>query len=526
MKLLKQIAVRIIPTGVLAFLTFAAIAYQRGYYDFTFIERPTDTLSASQLSVDTDSAHTDTEPTDTDVTTDTEPVSADTDSAGDSETPEISETAAYLNSLPDAYSVCAYGEYRISDSVYDASTMSLARVTIDTVMPSEYSLREREVTAYDIEFTDKLGNVSTAKTVTELRPAVEVYMDYIIVDDGQYVTLFDQYGHVFAQNFDIDYYRPAYTRDSDDIPQFISTELSKNGKSTITTYTMFQDGEFIISDYKDVLEGRGLYYNYPAYFGKADESPKRIYSNTEGIFAYTSNYGTTAYRYNDTYGYFNGVAAVTIYDDSIETPTLSYISDRYRTLITGSASSGNHGPYYNLSGRRVSSVYRLPETTGVESIGYLYFDHGLVRIRQQEYDFYHTYDSLAYEYGHHYAKCYTDSELILREDGSEFQLPRGYTVISYSDGIFCLMKDRKYGYFDYTGKWIVQPTYDSATYFSEGMAVVSKGGKSALIDTNGNLLTPFVFDKIQPVSSGLIAAYEETVGWVILSKISQYAISE
>ena len=41
MKIFKKIAVRAIPTALLAFLIFAAIAYQRGLYDFTFIERTT-----------------------------------------------------------------------------------------------------------------------------------------------------------------------------------------------------------------------------------------------------------------------------------------------------------------------------------------------------------------------------------------------------------------------------------------------------------------------------------------------------
>lgn len=48
--------------------------------------------------------------------------------------------------------------------------------------------------------------------------------------------------------------------------------------------------------------------------------------------------------------------------------------------------------------------------------------------------------------------------------------------------------ERKYGYIDNTGSYVIQPTFDSATNFYDGVAVVSLAGKNLIIDTEGKII--------------------------------------
>lgn len=70
---------------------------------------------------------------------------------------------------------------------------------------------------------------------------------------------------------------------------------------------------------------------------------------------------------------------------------------------------------------------------------------------------------------------------------------------------FSVAKDNetsKYGY-KANGIWIIDPEYDWAEEFSEGMAVVRKDGKYGYIDISGRLVIPFRFNEAGTFSSGL-----------------------
>jgi len=133
-----------------------------------------------------------------------------------------------------------------------------------------------------------------------------------------------------------------------------------------------------------------------------------------------------------------------------------------------------------------------------------------VRVRRHLIDYYHR------------TKTADDMDLLLYENGEEFPLPGGYTLVGYADGAALLEKDGLYGFLDRTGYWIAQPIYTVASPFSEGLAVIGfEGGRQGMIDTEGNVILPFVYDYVSPCSSGVVVTVEKDHGWQIFQKLKQ-----
>lgn len=55
-------------------------------------------------------------------------------------------------------------------------------------------------------------------------------------------------------------------------------------------------------------------------------------------------------------------------------------------------------------------------------------------------------------------------------------------------GLFPIKKDGKWGYIDKTGKVVIEPQFDRAAGFSEGLAFVWIGNKGGWIDKTGNII--------------------------------------
>jgi len=67
-------------------------------------------------------------------------------------------------------------------------------------------------------------------------------------------------------------------------------------------------------------------------------------------------------------------------------------------------------------------------------------------------------------------------------------------------------KEGKWGYIDASGKIIIEPRFDWARTFREGLAAVEVGGKWGFVDSGGKVVIPARFDEVQDFSEGLCAA--------------------
>ncbi len=494
MSIFRKIAVRIIPTAALAFLVFAAVAYQRGAYDFTFIERETTASESSGTEPITE------KPGDTSVT-DAVP-SSDSQNVPPVDPPKTDPVTDFLNSLDSSDSAMSRG-FCITDDEYGDFSI-LTRMEPSIAIENRYSLRKKTIQTPE-RVPDEVYSGYTTKLVDQEvdRPLVDVYMDYVVVDNGTTVTLLNADGTVLAWSFDLDVYQPLYSRSRDDIAQFYEiVQPAKKNAEPYAVYYQFVDGEFIESDYEDAADNRGIYINYPTYYGKSD-TKDRVYFDGE-----LYGYGTaptamkTRFRYTRAFNFREGVACV-----CDESGVLSYVQSYFYNKITGTSK------YVNLSGRRVFANYYAPDTFGIESLGFFYFDRGLCRVRKREIDAFH------YEFNED-VRTLTDVDIVIRSDGTEFPVPSDYEVAAYSCGVLLLKRDGYYGYMDYTGRWIAQPEYTYAEPFSEGLAVLGKEGKVGMIDTAGNTVVPFVFDHIGSASGGIIPVYDSTNGWALLNKMN------
>ena len=76
-------------------------------------------------------------------------------------------------------------------------------------------------------------------------------------------------------------------------------------------------------------------------------------------------------------------------------------------------------------------------------------------------------------------------------------------------GLFLAKSDGKYGYIDKTGTYVINPQFEDATHFSEGLAAVKirsgSTGKWGYIDKAGKIVINPQFDDAKDFSEGLAA---------------------
>lgn len=153
---------------------------------------------------------------------------------------------------------------------------------------------------------------------------------------------------------------------------------------------------------------------------------------------------------------------------------------------------------FDTNGKLISNSYYATEDDGASAIGYFFVRKGLTRARSS-----------------------SGEEIILRADGSVFQIPSGFSVLAYSDGAILLKGQKGYGYMLYNGKWLCSPDYEMAQPFNEGLAVVcDKSGLYGMIDLSGATVVPHLFNSLSNSSDGVVVAYTQKFGYYILNKIA------
>lgn len=511
----RRIIKRLPALAVLLLLCLIVYFYVDGWFDISFIVRgDSETTSASGGSLLTPppSGGTDTSRPD-----DHRPGDVETDRTPETDEPAVTGPVTF----PDADGAeglsLSYGEWTPGGDMILAEA-SFGDVTAPNYFTSHKNI-ENEV-SYVVD-PDRGPDIVTYTPVEIDAPAVSLYMGYILVETDT-PGLVNIYKSDFTPlgSFDPSVMSLAYCRDKDGRPLF-----THGGAYYILNE---EEGRFTVSDYDPELDFRGALFDYTPDYGTPREDDRQMLGERTFTDEYVPVTGTddtfyvvpraeVSFRpanskgktvgsrtYVSGYEYSDSLAAVVDAERH-----LAYISRSGSTVIKPSRT------YTDLTiGRAVIEFYMEPLSNGPESIGFYFFDHGLTRIRAV------THDRSRYNRGQVY--IVSDENIMIDKSGERFYIPLGYEVDAYSSGMILLHGEGGYGYMNYTGTWVVDPTLEAAEPFYEGLAVVKRGGEVALIDTAGNTVIPFgQFEYISNASTGVIAAYDGE--WHILWKMAPAA---
>ncbi len=407
---------------------------------------------------------------------------------------------ALLSDVPkDVPDVSALEGYMPTTAMYDSARMTLGKMDFSFALPTEYSVSTMETEELRYVVREEYGAYEAEYTTVQRdRPAVSLYMGHMLVDNGTSLVIIDANGTPLC-SIDGNIYRPAYTRDRSGRPLFYRKD--EYGKK-LYYYHLSDDGTTLQgSDYNDKADGRGLYFDYPADWGLSDNGLTPVYDKESRTYSYHTYYGPISEEtYTNAFAFSEGLACVTTNENRGGVYFINQYGNRVQqTFVT----------YLSALNRYSIWDYVMPASRGLESIGFFYFDHGMTRVRYQIIDNYHWTVNES-------ARVVSDEDKLLRTDGTFFDIPVGYTIKGYSDGMILLEKDGRFGFMDYTGDWITEPVYVSATPFLSGLAVLeTEDGRFGMIDTQGNIVLPFAYDSISSPSDGLITVYTEESGWAV-----------
>ena len=218
------------------------------------------------------------------------------------------------------------------------------------------------------------------------------------------------------------------------------------------------------------------------------------------MWGYRNNYGQVLIKpqYASAYAFSaDGLACVTDFDGNV-----FYINEKGQEIITLRSNVVIRPD--EMSGSKIRQFFFEPVSFGVESLGLYYFDHGYTMIRYCWTSNFNKKDLYKNEYRLYDTK------------GHQFEIPAGYTLVNYSDGILLLEKDGLYGYMDTSRSWISPTIYTEATPYLQGLAIVKNAnGQWGILNREGAAVLPFVFDYISSPSGGKVVTFSAERGWEI-----------
>ncbi|MBQ1848711.1 MAG: WG repeat-containing protein [Clostridia bacterium] len=367
--------------------------------------------------------------------------------------------------------------YKASEDLYDPGSMKILRLVMSGLPDSDDENDLMTRIRYKVTYSGSERSFEPAEQ-TEQRRAVDVYMGMLVVSDKGALSFYNGNGELLYSYSDEAELKFAYERDKEDRPLFI-----KDGKYY---YIDEELKELKPSDY-DARDSRGLYYNYPSYFGKADGQFTVFRSGN--LYGINRTDGTKLRNaiYQEAYNYSEGLGAVDYKGD------ICYMNEKGKVVIENKVKTENQ----ILVGCRDEG-----------GIGALYFDGGYVRMRKIYYDIRKT--------------VIEDKDVLINKEGAEFKMPTGYKFESYSNQRIMLSKNGYYGFYATKGAWIADTVYTYATPYYEGLAVVgSRTGKKGVIDLDGNFVIPLSYSHISVCSGGVIVCFSPDYGYDVFVKAAR-----
>ncbi len=382
--------------------------------------------------------------------------------------------------------------------VYRNSGFTLAKSGVE--LPDAFSVGSKTIQVA-VKYTKSTSSeilIKYEEAEADIK-AVELYMGYIIInsEDGS-SSLYNEKGEKLAELADK---TPANKRTYSGQPVF--TDASG-------AYYIFSSENYKFEKISETKIVYGLEYDYPAYSYKTSAGVQiyASYVSSKKVYTYLdaadekqeikTNY-SRAYNFGP-----DGCALV-----KLTTGSVRIIDSAGKAVHTSPTTIYTYYPEGTDAGYsiKVQRYYALPYVNDISAIGSGTVDeYGWMRIRIQ----------LKGRSAGIGDKIVGDYETLIDTSGNLFEIPEGYTLEGYSDGVLLLSRNGLYGYYTIEEKWIANPIYTFASPFVQGLAAVGyEDGTVGMIDTEGNIVLPFAFRYVSNVSSGLVAAYSDVNGWEI-----------
>jgi hypothetical protein len=97
----------------------------------------------------------------------------------------------------------------------------------------------------------------------------------------------------------------------------------------------------------------------------------------------------------------------------------------------------------------------------------------------------------------------------VNEKGSLVIEPQFNGALAFTEGLAPVKVDNLYGYIDKTGNIVIEPQYKRAYSFSEGLAAVKIENKYGFINEQGELVIEAKYEKAKPFQEGLAAVFNK-----------------
>ncbi len=463
--------------------------------------------------------------------------------------------------------------YTHTSEDFNGSTTKLGILTAPSYVTAEYSLKKEKTNKPVTTEGKKGGYTTTYESVSTDVPQLLPYYGYIIYTSKSGAKLLDSNGSTLVNDFTG--YIPAYKTDLIGNPLFIKDGsyyyyYSAGDEDKNILLELVKPEEYLelpeeiptgywvyYYDYNTLLNDlragsfnalNDVVYEHPMKAGMVKYNADPLYIDTlvaDTAYTYDENaelFPFCRYVYEMTEKPEPNEAGDTLYEIKVTKTLWGYLDkkgniaieskfkraypfskDGYATVvdendhvcIINKQGSVVYNPYSayitfeELGQKWLRDGFYNPDTYGIESLGLFRFDFGYTRVRRKLVDT---------AYGYIVKK---ETQELVNYEGKRLNIPQGYQLLSYSDGMLLLEKNGLYGYMDYTGDWIVEPKLAYANPFSEGLAVVGYAkGKLGVIDTKGNVVLPYMYTEIEPCSGGIITAFSHKNGWTVYKKMT------
>jgi len=95
---------------------------------------------------------------------------------------------------------------------------------------------------------------------------------------------------------------------------------------------------------------------------------------------------------------------------------------------------------------------------------------------------------------------------------------------AFSDGLAAVRVSGQWGFIDRTGRFVIEPQFRSVTRFSDGYATIRVDGKAGYINATGQIVIPPRFDEAAAFSEGLAAVCCDSGRTGYIDKMGRWAI--